>query len=223
MSRFSCIGALTLCFVLVGSAIAGPPSNGYIGVFGDAAGTDCCITLNNSGNGKLYVYAVTSGASADGIAGAEFKITVEPPAPAATFTWTPVKGANVVTGNPVDNGNGGGAFIAFTGCQTVSGLSGDKILLGTIRAWSLDGEHRLVVRKHDTPANATFQCPSILMCDAPAFTQVCLTYKDGDPALGGEEPAAFVSAVNSADCAGTSCGFVATEDKTWSTVKGLFR
>ncbi|UCE01283.1 MAG: hypothetical protein JSW67_08225 [Candidatus Latescibacterota bacterium] len=221
MTRFSCIGALTLCLVLTGSAIAEPPSNGYIGVFGDADGTNCCITLNKSGNGKLWVYAVSGGASADGIQGAEFKITVEPPAPAASFNWTPAKGTNVSVGNPIDNGDGGGALVTFNDCQ--GGLVGDKILLGTIQAFNLDGEHRLVVRKHDAPLNATFQCPSVLMCDGPTFTQVCLTYKDGDPALGGEEPIAFVSAVNSADCAGTSCGFVSTEDETWSTVKALFR
>jgi hypothetical protein len=216
---------MTLALSLVATvAMAEPPSNGYIGVFGDAAGTDCCISLTKSGNGKLHVYAVTGGASSEGLAGAEFKISVEPPAPGAFFHWNPAKGANMSVGDPIDNGDGGeGMTITFAECQTQTGLAGDKVLLGTLHVYHLTGEHRLVVRRHNTPTNANFTCPSMLLCDAPAYTQVCLTMKEGDPALAGEEPAAFVSAVNASSCAGTSCGFVSTETKTWSTVKDLFR
>ncbi len=222
MSRFSIVATLALCLISA-VAMAEPPSNGYIGVFGDAAGTDCCVTLNKSGNGKLSVYMVTGGASAAGITGAEYKVTVEPPAPDAFIHWTPAPAANVSVGHPVDNGSGGGNFVSFKSCQTSTGLSGDKVFLGSLHVINLTGEHKLVVRAHDAPINPAFNCPSVLLCDGPVFTQVCLTLKEGDPALSGEEPAAFVSAVNSPDCAGTSCGFVATEEKTWTSVKGLFR
>lgn len=223
MSRFSLIAALALCTTLAASAMAEPPSNGYIGVFGDAAGTDCCITLNAAGNGKLHVFMVTGGASSEGISGAEFKVSIEPAAPGATFNWKPSNIVSASTGNPIDNGNGGGAFLTLKSCQTETGLAGDKIKLGELQVNGLTGEHQLVVRRADQPVNSNFTCPSVLLCDAPAYTQVCLTLKDGDPALNGEEAAAFVSAVNSPDCSGTSCGFVATEEKTWTTVKGLFR
>lgn len=223
MRRFSFFCALTLCLTLAVAAMAETPSNGYIGVFGDAAGTDCCIQLNGSGNGKLHVFMVTGGASAEGISGAEFKISVEPPAPGATFNWKSSNLISATTGNPIDNGSGGGAFVTLKTCGTETGLAGDKISLGTVQVSGLTGEHQLVVRRTDSPVNPSFTCASVLLCDAPAYTQVCLTLKEGDPALNGEEPAAFVSAVNSPDCAGTSCGFVATEDKTWTTVKDLFR
>lgn len=223
MSRFSVLTALALCLTLATSAIADPPSNGYIGVFGDAAGTNCCVTLNAVGNGKLHVFMVTGGASVDGISGAEFKISVEPAAPGATFNWKPSNNISAVTGNPVDNGSGGGAFVTLKSCEGSTGLAGEKIELGTIQVNGLTGEHQIVVRRSDAPVNANFTCPSVLLCDAPAYTQVCLTLKEGDGALNGEEPAAFVTAINSPDCAGASCGFVATEDKTWTTVKGLFR
>jgi len=222
MLRSSLFAVLAL--VLIGTtAMAETPSNGYIGVFGDAAGTDCCVTLNASGNGKLSVFMVTGGSTSAGITGAEFKITVEPPAPDAIIHWSPAPSATVSVGNPIDNGSGGGNLVTFKACQTQTGLAGDKIALGALHVINLTGEHKLVVRKHDAPVNSAFNCPSVLLCDGPVFTQVCLTLKDGDPALGGEEAAAFVSAVNSPDCAGTSCGFVSTEDKTWSSVKGLFR
>ena len=223
MNRFSFFAALTLCMVIAGAAVAVPPSNGYIGVFGDATGTDCCITLNGGGNGRMYVFAVTGGGSADGIAGAEFKISIEPPAPNAVITWDPAAGVAVSTGNPIDNGNGGGGFVVFDGCQTQTGLAGDKILLGEINVWDMDEEHRLVVRRSDTTTNGTFACPSVLLCDAPAYTQVCLTLESGDPALGGEDPLGFVSVVNSQDCSGASCGFVSVQAETWSTIKDLYR
>lgn len=221
MLRSSILAVLVVC--LASAAVAETPSNGYIGVFGDAAGTDCCIQLNGTGNGKLSVFMVTGGATSAGISAAEFKVTIEPPAPDAVVHWSPAPSSNVSTGNPIDNGDGGGAFISFKTCQTQNGLAGDKVFLGNLQVINLTGEHRLVVRPPDSPIRSEFNCPSVLLCDGPVFTQVCLTLKEGDPALGGEEPAAFVSAVNSPDCSGTSCGFVATEDKTWTSVKGLFR
>ena len=224
MIRFSLFAALTLCMTLVTAAVADElPANGYIGVFGDAAGTNCCVSLNSAGNGKLHVVMVTGGASSEGISGAEFKISIEPPAPGASFNWKPSNTVSASTGNPVDNGNGGGAFITMKTCQTETGLAGDKVTLGELQVNGLTGEHQIIVRRADAPVNAAFTCPSVLLCDAPAYTQVCLTLKEGDSALNGEQAAAFVTAINSPNCAGASCGFVATEEKTWSTVKSLFQ
>ena len=223
MRRFSLIAALSLSALLVGVAAAVPPNNGYIGVFGDPQGTDCCISLNKSGNGRLHILAVTGGASSAGISGAEFKISIEPPAPGALLNWIPAPGVAVSMGNVVDNGNGGGGFVIFNSCQSPTGLAGDKIKLGEIQAYNLNGEHRLVVRRADEIMNGQFNCPSVLLCDGPAYTQVCLTLESGDPALGGEEPMGFISYVGSQTCSGASCGFVDAAPQTWSTVKGLYR
>lgn len=223
MRRSSFFAALALCALVAASATAAPPSNGYIGVFADANGTDCCITLNRSGNGRMHVFAVTGGSSSAGIAGADFKVSIEPPAPQALLNWLPSPEAMVVSGNPIDNGNGGGGFVVFNTCQTQTGLAGDKVKLGEIQAFNLTGEHRLVVRRSDNTNNGSFACPSVLLCDAPAFTQVCLTLESGDPALGGDEPMGFVSVVGSTTCSGATCGFVAATTETWSTIKDLYR
>ncbi len=223
MHRSSFIATLVLCAVVTGTAMAVPPSNGYIGVFGDAQGTDCCITLNKSGNGRFHVFAVTGGSSSAGIQGAEFRISIDPPAPGALLIWQPSPDATVTGGNVIDNGNGGGGFVFFNGCQGETGLAGDKVKLGEIQAFNLTGEHRMIVRRADTTTNGTFACPSVLLCDAPAYTQVCLTLENGDPALGGDDPMGFVSVVNSQDCSGASCGFVSTASETWSTIKDLYR
>ena len=223
MHRSSFIASLVLCAAVTAPAMAVPPSNGYIGVFGDAQGTDCVFSLNRSGNGRMYVYATTGGATSAGIQGAEFRIQIDPPAPGALIIWQPSPDANVTSGNVIDNGNGGGGFIFFNSCQTQTGLAGDKVKLGEIQAWGLTGEHRLIVRRSDNTTNGNFACPSVLLCDEPAFTQVCLTLENGDPALGGEDPMGFVSVINSQSGSGGTCGFVATETETWSTVKDLYR
>ena len=220
MRRFPLLFVLGVC--LLGRTALAAPNNGYIGVFGDAAGTNCCITLNSGGNGFVYVYAVTAGASAAGFTAAEFKVSVEPSLAGATFDWTPAAGATS-TGTVFDNGSGGGAAVSFSSCQTQTGLAGDKILLGSVHVKQLTGQRQLVVRAHDTPANSTFQCPSVVLCDAPTYTQVCLTLQKGDSALGGEDPVAFISAVNSPSCSGASCGFVAVDAASWSAIKDLYR
>jgi hypothetical protein len=223
MHRQLLVAALGLCLIATHATAADPPNNGYIGVFADEQATDCCFSTNAEGTERMHVFAVTAGAGSDGISGAEFRISVEPPAPGATFLWIPDKDLSVSIGDPVDNGNGGGALVSFVSCQSENGLAGDKIKIGEIYARNLFGEHRLVVRPADDLTNAQFACPSIMLCDGPVFTQACLTLKEGDSALRGEEPAAFVSAVNSSDCAGTSCGFVATEAQTWTAIQDLYR
>lgn len=221
MPRYSFVVALA-CLAVAGSAMAVPPNNGYIGAFGDAGGTNCCITLNGGGNGRVYFYMVTAGATAAGFNGVEFRAAIQPSATGVSFAWNPVGGAGVVMGDPIDNGSGGGVYMFFPSCQTLTGLPGDRILLGNVLILGMTTEHQISVRSHSTPSSPNFECPSVQLCDGPAYTQVCLTLEQGDPALGGDEPVAFTSAVNSASCAGASCGFVAVEPTTWTRVKNLY-
>jgi hypothetical protein len=220
MRRYSSLAAFAGLLMLASGVMATPPSNGFIGVFGDPAGTNCCINMNPSGNGFLYVFAVTGGAASAGITGAEFRVSVEPAVPGANFNWNPANGV-VSSGSPVDNGAGGGISLSFQSCQTQTGTAGDKVLLGTIHTTGLTGQHQLVVRRHSTP-NPNFACPCVMDCGGPA-SRVCLTLQQGDPELLGQEPAAFTSTINDPSCAGASCGYVAIEASTWTTMKNLFR
>jgi hypothetical protein len=227
MRRSSFSATLGACLLAAGMAAAAPPpSNGYIGIFGDAAGTQCCFSLPavQNGNEKIYVFYVTGGAAAAGISGAEFKLSFNPPT-TANLNWASAQGLHVLSGDPIDNGSGGGAYMGANQnqCLTQNGLAGDMIPLGEIHVKDLYDEHQIVVGASDTPVNPNFACPAVFLCDGPAYTEVALTLKKGDSALGGQDPVGFVSSVNAASCTGTSCGFVATQPTTWSTVKGLFR
>ena len=220
----SCILGLALLTSSVAWAEP-PPSNGYIGIFGDATGSSCCFSLpaQQNGNDRFYIYYVTGGAGAAGISGAEFKLSIEPASPGTWYRWEPDNNFQHSSGDVVDNGSGGGGSLSSNQCQTQTGLAGDKILLGAVRVRDLYDEHLLKVKGSDNPSNPNFACPSVFLCDGPAFTQVALTLRQGDPALGGEDPVGFVSTVNPSSCNGSSCGFVAVEKNTWSLVKGLFR
>jgi len=216
-SLFAVLGVLTATSAFAAS----PPNNGYIGLFNDNSGTDCDIRINKAGNGKAYVVMVTAGATSAGISGAAFKISIESPQPGATSAWNPNGNVSGNVGDPVDNGSGGGTMVTYNSCQTVTGLAGDHIVLGTVSFNNMTGQHLLKVKPSDTIYNSNFDCPSALLCDGPSYTVVALTLKRGDSALGGEDPVSFVSSINGAT--GTSCGFVATEQTSWSSVKSLFR
>jgi hypothetical protein len=210
------------------TAFAAPPNypqNGFIGVFGDAAGTNCCVTTG-AGSTTLYVIAVTGGNTSAGLTGAEFRIELNPPAPSAFVIWTPSPSSNVALGNPVDNssaaGDVSGCNLAFSTCQKQAGMAGDHITLGTLVVFNLTGEHEMLVKKHNRPSNPNLTAPLVILCDAPNYTAVPLTLFDGDPWLQGGEAYSFRTPINAAACNG-SCGFVGVEAKTWTTMKDLYR
>jgi hypothetical protein len=229
MTRIVLVAVGALLAVSAAVAYAVPPVypvNGYIGVFGDQAGTSCCLTIPPSTPTTLYVIAVTGGASSAGFTGAEFRIEISPPAPSAFFVWSANSAANVVLGSPIDNSttanDNSGLNIAFHACQKQSGLAGDHILLGTITVINLTGQHDLLIKKHNRPSNPNLKAPLFVLCDAPNYTAVPMTLLEGDPVLYGQEPFVFRTTLNSASCDG-SCGFVAVEPNSWSHVKELFR
>lgn len=230
MQRSLLLGALALAACLHGSAEAtgiAYPQNGTIGVYSDAAGTSCCLNIPIGSTTTLHVIATTGGASSGGITGAEFRIELSPQLAGAVLVWTPSAAATVVLGNPIDNnsaaGDVSGLNIAFSTCQKQAGLAGDRILLGTILAFNVTGERALLVKKHNRPSNPNLKAPLFTLCDAPVFTAQPLTLLEGDPNLWGQEATAFRSPVNSASCSGGTCGTVATEGRTWSSLKGLYR
>ena len=230
MLRLATAGALALATCLSASAFAqnqNYPTNGYIGVFGDAAGTNCCVGIPPAAATTLHVIAVTGGETTAGITGAEFRIEISPPAPGAFLVWTSAPGANLTIGNPMDNSSAAidnsGVNIAFPTCQKQMGMAGDHIAIGTIMVFGLTGEHTMLVKKHNRPSNPNMKAPLVVLCDSPTYTQVPLTLLEGDPKLVGLEPTSFRTPINSASCSGASCGFVAVQQRTWTALKDLYR
>ena len=178
-----------------------PGENGTIGVYYDAAGTLCRGRIAPGVPGKVYILAKTAGATADGIAGAEFSFTGLP------RTWRAFPVANPVLlamGDPFGNG-----VVAGLPCvQPQAGV----VLLYSVEvladAAEPDAEFSIELRK--PPLNQAFACPLLVACDEPAFTKYCVRAQS--------------CVVGSSISAPIPCpDALAVTPKTWTGVKELYR
>ena len=231
MKRTLLLTIAVVAFALVGTALAQThPTNGYIGLYGDAAGTICCITAG-PGTTVLHVIAKLEGGSANGITGAEYRLELAQEngtAPSGwLFMWTPNPANTVSLGNPLDEApqdpnNPAGNSIAFATCQPEP--LGPQLSLGTLTAVNLGSGTPFLSRTkekapHSSPTNG--DCPLYVLCDPPVFTTICQTVQTQNNM--GAEGIAFVSTVNVACTPPSPCGPVAVEERTWSTMKELYR
>jgi hypothetical protein len=235
------------------------------GTGGGHVGDECPfwkIVFNNSSpNGKspwgvcqppvIQVYAQLKGASAGGITGVEYAgkygpttaadagyFFIEIPVPATTLlgnAWFPP--------DPAPRGQN----IAWNVCQTGGGTG--RVLISTLiviptapcGSTAVPPQIDMSTGQHFSPGNVFFRCPLFTLCDAPAFTKVCL----GDNLTTCQTPvppfpmastcstSGFFTINNPASpgigaCspppgkAGASAAALA-EAKTWSGVKDLYR
>ena len=229
MKRMSVLGAGVLALVIATSGFAQTyPSNGYIGVFADAAGTSCCATAPTFVPTTLYVIAVLGGQLSGGITGAEFRLVFEsmtgylPP----SFAANPQAG--VVIGNPIDTtpadpNDPYGLNIAFSECQGAN--AGDHVLLGTVSIINLGtGAPSDITVRRKLPPQGVLDCPVLVDCVFPFFNQYCLTIQTPDVPPGDPygEPVIFKSTLNK-PCDTPNCGAIAVAPRTWSSVKDLYR
>jgi hypothetical protein len=225
MKKLTAILTAGLVAGLVSASTAQPyPADGYVGVYGDAAGTQCCMTVAPFAMGTLHVIAKLNGQTAAGITGAEFRLEFSNAA-GYFLTLTPNPLANLVLGNPTDdnpaaNDQNKGVNLAFPTCQPDPIAA--QLSLGTYNCFNTNpagtGACTIRTKRHESPSNPTKRCPLFTKCDAPLFTVVPMTLTEDQL---GAEPVAFVSQLNTT-CDGT-CGPVPVTPTTWSTLKDLYR
>ena len=156
---------------LVAGAAAAQPTNGYVGIYSDSAGTQPCATVAPMSGGLLYVIATLEGNSASGITGAEFRIEVSDP-DGWWMVYLPID-ADVLFGDPLDTGDGAGVSFAFNTCQTPNAEG--KLLLATIGVINFSGAPTtLFVKRHSNPTNSSFFCPLFTLCDS-IFSKQCMS------------------------------------------------
>ena len=173
----------------------GSASAQSIGLYFDPSSATCSSAPTLFTPGTMYVLAVLSGADSGGITGAEFQIQNFP-------AWFPSANAHAgatTIGNPLT----GGANIAFSPCDTGAG---GLVVLYTNNYFitSAVSDVTVSILRHTNPSNPFFLCSLVTLCDAPAFTKVCVN--------GGQ---AFINPV------GRTCT-VGVQPATWSQVKGLY-
>jgi hypothetical protein len=174
-------------------------------VYSDPFAGNCGATVQPFSPGTLYVVAVLYPDACAGISGAEFRVDNFP------SEWfpnsTPSAAANIVTGNPL----AGGAYLGFPLCQMGNG---GVVLLYTISFFvtSQRSDVHLEVRQSTTPRRPEFQCPVLFLCDAPAFTGMCVPGRPG--LINSPSPCCL-------ECVPGYCN-VPTQPRTWSEVKKLY-
>jgi hypothetical protein len=203
MSKNQLTILVAACALIAAPAVQA--GDGSIGVYLDAAGTQCEGTVSPGTPVVGSIYANLAGATTTGITGAEFRID---PSNSSNyfFSFSEAPGCFLV-GNPML----GGANLAFNSCQT-----GPRVQLGTLTI--LETTHTadatLTVRQRTEPTNVTFSCPLFTQCDSPAFTAVCLTPPNSDLFRATMNPSAGVN---------NTCLPVAVEQTSWSTIKAMYR
>lgn len=100
-------------------------------------------------------------------------------------------------------------WMDVTGPESASCQKGPLVQVAQIELQSDFGfttdfptRHVVRVRAGSPPANATFDCPLVVLCDAPVYTVVCTTGNDFGINFSCADP---------------------TNSATWSQVKGLYR
>jgi hypothetical protein len=229
MKKLTLIATAALVAGLVSASSAQYPHNGYLGIYGDAAGTQCCITAPAFASTTVYLISTLADSTANGVTGVEFRIEVSP-APTGSYflTWNANPGLAVSLGSPLDDTPGDpndakGCNLAFAACQPTT--PGERITWGTFSLLNIVAPPgtapalTLKVKQKTPVSNPNRKCPLFVLCDAPVYTAVNMTLTQD--ALGGEEPVAFTAYINTPGC--SACGPVAVAPATWSGVKELFR
>ena len=185
-----------------------------IGVYLDDAGTLCDGT-STGGITVGSVWVNLSGAAAGGITGAEFRVDNS----MKQFTTVGVSvdpGATVVLGDPFNADPRGpatltGTNIAYATCQTGPRV---RLMTFTLIENSPTSDIELTVMRHAEPSNFTFDCPLLTLCDAPAFTKVC---------VGGQADSVHWRAtLNANTVQAADCAAVGVSATSWSQVKALY-
>jgi len=227
-----------LIFVLAGSIGCAAtswaqiyPANGYIGVFEDEFGSDCCINTVPGSPITFYIFARLAGAAQNGITGAEFRVEI--PCLSGMFvTASPNPESNINLGNPLDdpgvNTDPGGVNQAYPTCQ---GAASGFVRLYTVSGFNASvTSTSMTVKARRVPSNPEKNCPLFVLCDAPTFTAVCLTLTREQN--GGVDPISFNSSIQpvGASCPYSECRLagpdpcpLGTEPSTWTGVKGMYR
>ncbi|UCE02239.1 MAG: hypothetical protein JSW67_13455 [Candidatus Latescibacterota bacterium] len=196
--RCAHVAALLLLASALTPVRADPGENGWLGVYFDAAGTQCSGTILPDQPGTVYVVAQANGVTAtEGFAGAEFRFTGIP----ESWATYPVANPEILAiGNPF----GDGVATAFPCPESDTYVLYSVLVIAS----AVEEDLQFELRNREPPTNPNFDCPLLMLCNNPIFTLICV-----------ETVPCFVNAATARKCEFP----VAVSPSTWSGVKSLFR
>jgi hypothetical protein len=193
------IRIVLLLLVAVAMPRGGAASEGLLGIYSDLQATACDLAVPVGASRTFYVVFVPDGSTRGGIQGAEFQVDA-----------SEASGYLIASEESMgDISVGGGAFsggtsIGWAQCQ--SDLAIPVLKFQVLNVGSGASDAPLQVRARSNPTNPTFACALANLCDAPTFTQVCVSKGVG-----------FLNATGD-----VACGSGAQKRK-WSGVKALYK
>ena len=145
--------------------------DGYVGVFGDAAGTIRCMHVAPYVPTILYVVGKTAGATASGVTGAEFRIQFQNPS--GYYLSYTAPGSAQTVGAPLDST---GFNITWPACQVPA--TDSTVSFGTIWVFNAGagGQTDIIVKRRNPPSNPLFPNALFTLCDDPAFSKSRMSF-----------------------------------------------
>lgn len=193
-------GLLTLCicsFLAVPISHAG---NGAIAIFTDTNASSCDLNISVGAIQTFYVVMAPDGTTRSGITGVEFQVD---PSKASGYL---ILGEQSMSNVTIELGTAlsGGINLVWASC--INDLTIPILQFQILNTGAGIVDAPLLVGAHSNPSNAIFPCALATLCDAPAFTSVCITGGQGILNASYE----------------VSCGSGAQKRK-WSRVKALYK
>ena len=195
------------CVLAIGASASADIGDGSIGVYLDAAGTQCSGPITGTVFGSVWMNL--GGASAGGVTGAEFRIdNSNSNAFLVSFQADPAVAISI--GDPMVSG----CNVAWATCQTGTG---GRVKIGQLVITEImpTDDVTMTVRQHFTPSNPSpeFACALITQCDDPLYTKVCVSATNSDH---------WRAVMNPTGAIAGGCVPVAVEPTTWTSVKSLY-
>ncbi len=159
------IAALLLAAGVLVATRASAYTDRTIGVYFDAAGTQCQGTIPAGTVGTVYVLARLDPGAA-GFAGFEFRFIGVP----SSWTVYPVPNPDVLgMGDPFAAGVVG----AFRSCQLPdTGIL--RLYTVMVLAGADEADVTFDIERREPPSNPGFLCPVLVNCDTPIYTATCV-------------------------------------------------
>ncbi len=173
---------------------------GSIGIYFDAAGTQCAGRLEPNELGRVYVVAKLGGMIECGIAGSEFRFVGIP----EDWIVHAIPNPDFVSiGNPLAEG----AALGFSCAQPRSG----NVILYTVDIFPTEAVEDLEfdIVPRDPPSSPEAQCAHFVLCDKPMYTKFCVQGRS-----------CLVNASKESPVCDTE---TAVAPVTWGFVKSVFR
>ena len=199
--RGTAVAALHACLVLgIMSAVAQAEDPALsIGVYFDAQGTKCAGTIGAGEVGRVYIVAKYGPPNTDGIAGAEFRFVGLPD----SWQVSAVPNPDIFTlGDPFASG-----VVAGFACPSPQAR---KFVLYEVLVQAGDAQENVQfsIETRDPAINPSLNCPVLVGCDQPVYTQFCV-----------QSVPCFVNATKATPCDSP----VSVSHTSWGKVKRLLR